>query len=100
MSKVEGGGGLIDPPSRLRVTIFSRRLLGLNNILYTCAILNLPQIRSNLVIYFLLFIAFCSEVPNDPRCQFHGLAQQQPDVCQVLPGHRAVRGRVERSCNR
>ena len=31
MSKVEGGGGPIDPPvlSRLRVTIFSRRLLGL-----------------------------------------------------------------------
>ena len=29
MSKVEGGGGggPIDPPSRLRVTIFSRRLL-------------------------------------------------------------------------
>ena len=30
MSKVEGGGGPIDPPSRLRVTIFSRKLLGLN----------------------------------------------------------------------
>ena len=29
MSKVEGKGGPIDPPSRLRVTIFSRRLLGL-----------------------------------------------------------------------
>ena len=29
MSKVEGGGGPIDPPSRLRVTIFSRRLLRL-----------------------------------------------------------------------
>ena len=30
MSKVEeGGGGPVDPPSRLRVTIFSRRLLGL-----------------------------------------------------------------------
>ena len=31
MSKVEGGGP-IDPPSRLRVTIFSRRLLGLNEL--------------------------------------------------------------------
>ena len=31
MSKVEGGGGPIDPPSRLRVTIFSRRLLGLTD---------------------------------------------------------------------
>ena len=31
MSKVEGGGvRLTPPPSRLRVTIFSRRLLGLN----------------------------------------------------------------------
>ena len=29
MSKVEGGGGPIDPPSRLRVTFFSSRLLGL-----------------------------------------------------------------------
>ena len=36
MSKVEeGGGGPIDPPppSRLRLTIFSRRLLGLNVLL-------------------------------------------------------------------
>ena len=32
MSKVEGGGGPIDPPSRLRVAIFSRRLLGLKQI--------------------------------------------------------------------
>ena len=31
MSKVEGGGA-IDPPSRLRVTIFSRRLLGLKEV--------------------------------------------------------------------
>ena len=30
MSKEDGGGGPIDPPSRLRVTIFSRRLLGLS----------------------------------------------------------------------
>ena len=30
MSKVEGGGGPIDPPSRLRVAIFSKRLLGLS----------------------------------------------------------------------
>ena len=30
MSKVEGGGA-IEPPSRLRVTIFFRRLLGLRN---------------------------------------------------------------------
>ena len=29
MSKVEGGVRLTPPPSRLRVTIFSRRLLGL-----------------------------------------------------------------------
>ena len=29
MSKVEGGGGPIDPPSRLLVAIFSRRLIGL-----------------------------------------------------------------------
>ena len=34
MSKVDGGGGPIDPPSRLRVTIFSRRLLGLNYIIF------------------------------------------------------------------
>ena len=34
MSKVEkGGGGPIDPPSRLRITIFSSRLLGLSDIL-------------------------------------------------------------------
>ena len=32
MSKVEGGGPIDPPPSRLRVTIFSRRLLGLNAI--------------------------------------------------------------------
>ena len=29
MSKVEGGGARLIPPSRLRVTIFSRMLLGL-----------------------------------------------------------------------
>ena len=29
MSKVEAGGGPNNPPSRLRVTIFSSRLLGL-----------------------------------------------------------------------
>ena len=29
MSKVEGGGVRLTPPSRLRVTIFSGRLLGL-----------------------------------------------------------------------
>ena len=35
MSKVEGGGvRLTPPPSRLRVTIFSRRLLGLTEQLY------------------------------------------------------------------
>ena len=33
MSKVKGGGGPIDPPSRPRVTIFSSRLLGLIQIL-------------------------------------------------------------------
>ena len=35
MSKVEGGGGPIDPPAtppRLRVTIFSSRLLGLSKL--------------------------------------------------------------------
>ena len=30
MSKVEGGGVRDNPPSKLRVTIFYRRLLGLN----------------------------------------------------------------------
>ena len=30
MSKVEGGGVRLTPPSRLRATIFSRRLLGLS----------------------------------------------------------------------
>ena len=35
MSKVEGGGGPIDtpPPSGLCVTIFSSRLLGLNDLM-------------------------------------------------------------------
>ena len=33
MSKIEGGGCPIEPPSRLRVTIFSSRLLGLKMIL-------------------------------------------------------------------
>ena len=32
MSKVEGGGGAIDSPSCVRVTIFSSRLLGLKYI--------------------------------------------------------------------
>ena len=31
MSKVEGGGGPIDTPPKLRVTIFSSRLLGLRD---------------------------------------------------------------------
>ena len=35
MSKVEGGGGPIDSPSRLRVTIFSSRLLGLTILYFT-----------------------------------------------------------------
>ena len=37
MSKVEGGGGgsIDPPPSRLRVTIFSSRLLGLNVLLFS-----------------------------------------------------------------
>ena len=37
MSKIEGGGGgpITPPPSRLRVTIFSRRILGLTELYFS-----------------------------------------------------------------
>ena len=50
MSKVEGRGGPIDPrpPLRLRVTIFSRRLLGLKGILRFKNVLGrYPEINYN-----------------------------------------------------
>ena len=55
-----------------------------------------PSDQKQTCYLFLLFIAIFSEVSNDPRWKFHGLAQQT-DVCRVLSGHRAARGRLERS---
>ena len=59
MSKVEGGGGgpIDPPPSRLRVTIFSRRLLWLNEVqqrnplhIYSCYDYNDHQLYCHLVL--------------------------------------------------
>ena len=44
------GGGPIDPPSRLRITIFSRRLLGLKTKLFTNIITTYHVILKSLTI--------------------------------------------------
>ena len=56
MSKVEGGGGPIDPPSRLRVSIFSRRLLGLIIISH---FLNMCKSQNSNILQLYYFSIFC-----------------------------------------
>ena len=45
MSKVEGGGVRLTPPSRLRVTIFSGRLLGLIEMIHVLIVTKLNDTK-------------------------------------------------------
>ena len=57
MSKVEGGGvRLTPPPSRLRVTIFSRRLLGLSVVMGLVKYLVMSRIFSLCISIRVIFL--------------------------------------------
>ena len=59
MSKVEGGGGPFEPPpppSRLRVTIFSRRLLGLSVVMGLVEYLVMSRIFSLCISIRVIFL--------------------------------------------